>query len=69
MNVNYDCQLARIRIMGTVNQVMRELNLPAVVMDGVLSSVLSDIRSQATAELMFTEVLPKQETKEGRDNE
>ena len=43
---------AKLRMIKTTNEVMREYGLPAIMMEGILSGILSDIRAQASVDLV-----------------
>lgn len=43
---------AKLRMIKTTNDVMHEYGLPAILMEGILSGVLSDIRAQASVDLI-----------------
>lgn len=56
MNKNQplNCVLASARtaMIKATNDIMKEYSLPASLMDGILSSLLADIRSQINLELV-----------------
>ena len=61
---------ARMRILKAVNDAVSDNELTAVLMEGVLSSVLSEVRAQSTAELiidMSNPNLKSEQAKEGDD--
>ncbi len=43
---------AKNRMISATAEIMREFSIPAVMMEGVVSSVLADIRSQVAANLL-----------------
>lgn len=59
------------KILNTVNMAAVEYNLPAFIMEGIISSVLAEIRSQAKIEMLndFNAMLDEQkkEKKEGEE--
>lgn len=61
---------AKLRMIKTTNEVMREYGLPAIMMEGILSGILSDIRAQASVDLVvdFQKQLITQQ-KEGEKRE
>lgn len=60
---------AKLRMIHTTNIIMQEYGIPAAMMEGIISGVLSDIRAQASADLLidFQNQLISQ--KEGEKNE
>ena len=54
----------------TTNEVMREYGLPAIMMEGILSGILSDIRAQASVDLVVDfqkQLITQQKEGEKRD--
>ena len=43
---------AKIRMTDSVNKAIQESNLPAYLIEGILSDILSDVRSQKNIELI-----------------
>lgn len=43
---------AKLRMIKTTKEVMSEYGIPAIMMEGILSGVLSDIRAQASVDLV-----------------
>lgn len=63
---------ARKEMMKATNGIMIKFGIPACVMDGMVSSILADIRAQSTAELIRDlQQSPEMisEAKEGDKNE
>ena len=61
---------ARMMILKAANDAAANNDLSANLMDGVLSSVVAEIRAQSTAELIIDMSCPDQEskyTKEGKE--
>lgn len=50
--LNVALQSAKMDMIKATNTVMQQYGLPASLMDGILSTIQSDIRAQATAELL-----------------
>ena len=44
---------AKLRMIHTTNIIMQEYGIPAAMMEGIISGVLSDIRAQASADLLI----------------
>lgn len=63
---------AQKEMMKATNGVMLKLGVPACIMDGIVSSILADIRAQSKAELIRdlqqTSEIPS-EKKDGESNE
>ena len=61
---------AKLRMIKTTNEVMREYGLPAIMMEGILSGILSDIRAQASVDLVVDfqkQLITQQKEGEKRD--
>ncbi|NCC07457.1 MAG: hypothetical protein EOM30_05300 [Clostridia bacterium] len=59
------------KILNAVNMAGVEYNLPAFIMEGILSSVLAEIRSQAKIEMLndFNAMIDEQNKKEKEGEE
>ena len=53
---------ARMRIMKTVNDAAADNELSAILIEGVLSSVLAEVRARSTAELIIDMSSPEHES-------
>lgn len=53
-SLNCILQSAKTEMIKATNNVMQQYKLPPCLMDGILSSLLADIRSQAAAEIVMT---------------
>lgn len=51
--LSFMLQSARSEMTAATNQVMKKYGLPPCLMDGILSSLLADIRSESNSELIF----------------
>ncbi len=45
-------QSARLELISATNQIATKYKLPASLLDGIMSSVLADVRSQEFAEIL-----------------
>lgn len=43
---------ARIKMTNAINQVIHETSLPAYLIEGILTGIISDIRNQKNAEML-----------------
>lgn len=53
-SLNCILQSAKTEMIKATNNVMQQYKLPPCLMDGILSSLLADIRSQAATEIVMT---------------
>ena len=59
---------ARIKMTNAINQVIHETSLPAYLIDGVLTSIISDIRNQKNAEILEEVMVIQEELKNKLNN-
>lgn len=52
MNIAINIECAKGEIMNTMQQIQDKYALPPCIIDGIISSVLADVRSQAKLELL-----------------
>lgn len=59
------------KILNAVNMASVEYNLPAFIMEGIISSVLAEIRSQAKIEMLndFNAMIEESEKKDEKEGE
>lgn len=62
-------QTAKMELMKTTNNVMQSYGLPPCLMDGLISSLLADIRAQESGEIVRDIDSTQVKVKAGVDNE
>lgn len=60
---------ARTEMISATNYIMRNFELSSVEMDGILSSLLADIRAQTSAELVRSMTAPPEEQRGENEDE
>ena len=62
---------AKGNVLSVLNDVSVEYNLPAFILEGIISDILSDVRSQAKIELLndVNAILNKKTDEEGDKND
>lgn len=59
----------KIRMTDSVNKVIKESNLPAYLIEGILSDILSDVRKQKNFELASDYTSMNEENQKSEENE
>lgn len=63
-SLNCILQQAKAEMIKATNKVMQQYQLPSCLMDGVLCTLLADIRSQTAVEIVIDVSSPKEKTDE-----
>lgn len=65
-SLNYVLQSAKTEMITSTENIMRKYKLPACLMDGILSSLMADIRLQEATELVLNN--PKADSPTAKEN-
>lgn len=68
-SLSYRMNKARMAVMGAINMTMKELDLPAYIMESIVADALGDLRFTSKLEVMNEMEREVNEEKKAKDEE